>query len=109
MRVYKILTQEDWDSIGHDGEFHGADIDRKDGYIHLSNREQVAETLRLHFKGRTALLLVEFEESTLENLRYELSRNGELFPHLYHSLNMSHRTNLWTLANDDTGVPLLPW
>ena len=109
MKVYKVLTQEEWDKIGENGEFLGADIDRRDGYIHLSTQEQVGETLRLHFKGQTGLILLEFEADTLNKLQYEASRNGDLFPHLYHSLNINFRTKMWTLENDRHGVPLSPW
>lgn len=83
-RAYKILSRADWDDAVAKGQFDGAPIDLADGYIHLSTAEQAAETLRRHFAGRTDLVLVAFEAEALgPQLKWEPSRGGALFPHLY--------------------------
>ncbi len=83
-RVYKILPRQDWTEAQARGGYGGAPIDRADGFIHLSAADQVAETLRLHFAGQADLVIVGFEAEALgDALRWEASRGGALFPHLY--------------------------
>jgi uncharacterized protein (DUF952 family) len=86
--VYKIVGQEEWNEALAKGVFEGAAIDLSDGYIHLSTAAQVKETARRHFAGRDDLLLVAYKGAELgEALRYEPSRGGDLFPHLYARLD----------------------
>ena len=68
--------------------FHGAPVDRADGFIHFSTAEQVAETARRHFGEQDDLLLVAVRADALSDLRWEPSRGGALFPHLYGFLPM---------------------
>jgi len=83
-QVFKILTRVDWNVASEAGMFTGATVDLKDGFIHLSAEDQWRETLRLHFAGQTDLVLVEFEAEALgPALKWEPSRGGALFPHLY--------------------------
>ena len=83
-RVYKILTRAEWEQALDLGRFEGSAVDLRDGFIHLSDAAQRAETLRLHFAGQTDLLLVGFEAESLgAALKWEPSRGGVLFPHLY--------------------------
>jgi uncharacterized protein (DUF952 family) len=82
--VYKILPRSEWEAAAARGVFEGSGIDLKDGYIHFSTAEQAAETLRLHFAGRTGLVMVAVEAEALgADLKWEPSRGGQLFPHLY--------------------------
>ena len=82
--LYKIIDKQSWDQACHKGLFSGAAIDLRDGYIHLSTATQVRETARLHFAGVTDLLLVAIDESQVSaNLKWEASRGGQLFPHVY--------------------------
>ncbi len=84
MRVFKIVDATAWQAAQALGRFEGAAIDLKDGYIHLSGESQVEETARLHFAGREGLVLVAFEDGALgPALKWEASRGGQLFPHLY--------------------------
>ena len=92
--IYKIVPKEIWLQAKLNGEFQGASIDLKDGYIHFSTAEQAEETARKHFAGQTGLLLVAIDSEALELekpgcLRWEPSRGGDLFPHLYGVLSMS--------------------
>lgn len=88
--VYKIVPQELWQDARAEGTFRGASIDLTDGFIHLSTAAQVVETARLFFAGVEGLALVAVDVAALgEALRFEPSRNGDLFPHLYAHLPLS--------------------
>jgi len=83
-QVFKILTRADWEAASTAGVFTGAAVDLKDGFIHLSAEEQWRKTLRLHFADQRDLVLVEFDAEALgPALKWEPSRGGALFPHLY--------------------------
>ncbi|MFE2865447.1 DUF952 domain-containing protein [Embleya sp. NPDC059259] len=82
--VYKLVGTDEWAAAMRRGEFEGAGIDLVDGYVHLSTGAQVAETARRHFAGRDALTLVAVDPGALgPTLRWEPSRGGDLFPHVY--------------------------
>lgn len=88
--IYKIVPRALWAEAEAAGDFTGAPVDRKDGYIHFSTAAQVRETAAKHFAGQPDLLLVAIDSSTLgEALRWEPSRGGALFPHLYAKLPVS--------------------
>ncbi|TKT56185.1 DUF952 domain-containing protein [Rhizobium sp. LC145] len=88
--VYKIVPEMLWQEARQKGVFEGAEIDLRDGYIHFSTSSQARETARLHFSGATGLLLVAIEGDRLgEALKFEPSRGGDLFPHLYGNLPLS--------------------
>ncbi len=107
-QVYKILSQQDWATARQLGYTKTA-LDTGDGYVHLSTREQVEETLRLHYKDQTGVGLFEFTASSLPSaLKWEPSRGGQLFPHLYDELHLNLAARSWTLETDEAGVPQLP-
>ncbi|RWF49913.1 MAG: DUF952 domain-containing protein [Mesorhizobium sp.] len=82
--IYKITSQAPWREAEANGRFTGAPIDIADGFIHFSTAEQAAETAARHFSGQTDLLLVAIDGASLgDALKYEVSRGGALFPHLY--------------------------
>lgn len=82
--VYKILSREEWAQAERDGVFHGSEVDRRDGYIHLSAADQLERTISLWFAGRDDLVLVAIEaERLVDALKWEPSRGGALFPHYY--------------------------
>ncbi len=86
--VYKILPRAEWIAAQDRGVFAGSAIDLRDGYIHLSAADQARETARLHFAGMTALVLLKIRGEDLgARLRWEPSRGGQLFPHLYGELD----------------------
>ncbi|MBS0245126.1 MAG: DUF952 domain-containing protein [Proteobacteria bacterium] len=90
MFVYKVCPGALWHEAERKGVFEGAPIDRHDGYIHFSTAEQLGETLRRHFAGQADLLLIEIEAARLgEALKWEPSRGGALFPHLYGDLDLA--------------------
>jgi len=83
MLIYKILRADEWAHLKAEGATTGAPIDVADGYIHFSTAEQVAETAAKYFAGSTGLMLLAYEADGLEGLKWEPSRGGALFPHLY--------------------------
>jgi uncharacterized protein (DUF952 family) len=87
--AYKVLTSEQMGALEHDGVFAGAPIDLADGYIHLSTAEQVTETVDKHFAGQTGLYIAAVDLAVLGDVvKWEPSRGGALFPHLYRALAM---------------------
>lgn len=87
MLVYKIFRRAEWDALVAQGATLGAPIDLKDGYIHLSTAAQVTETAEKHFAGQSDLVLLALDPARLGGaLRWEASRGGALFPHLYRAL-----------------------
>ena len=90
MFIYKILRAEDFAALDRDGETAGAPVDLADGYIHFSTAAQVAETAARHFAGADDLVLAAVEAGALGTaLKWEPSRGGDLFPHLYRRLRRS--------------------
>jgi uncharacterized protein (DUF952 family) len=90
MVVYKIVATEEWAKAKAAGVFAGAAIDRADGFIHFSTAQQAPETAAKWFAGRGDLTLAAIDADALgADLRWEPSRGGALFPHLYGALPMS--------------------
>lgn len=88
--IYKICAATMWREAARAGVFRGATVDLRDGYIHFSTAAQVAETADKHFAGDNDLVLVAVDAEALgERLRWEPSRGGALFPHLYGTLPLS--------------------
>jgi uncharacterized protein (DUF952 family) len=98
--IYKILPRTDWDAALAAGRFDGSPVDLEDGYIHFSTAAQAQETAAKHFRGQPGLVVAAFEAEALgAALRWEPSRGGQLFPHLYGPLDPG-------LAKSVTGAPL---
>jgi uncharacterized protein (DUF952 family) len=96
--VYKLLPAAEWAAAQAAGVFTGSGIDLADGYIHLSAADQAQETARLHFAGRAGLVLLHIQAEVLgEALKWEASRGGALFPHLYGPLRVDQVSEV-TLA-----------
>jgi uncharacterized protein (DUF952 family) len=88
--VFKIADAEEWREAETRGVFAGSPVDQTDGFIHFSSAEQAAETAARHFAGREGLLLIAIEAEAIgEKLKWEPSRGGALFPHLYGPLALS--------------------
>ena len=103
--AYKLVDAAEWRDATAAGSYAGSAVDRADGYIHMSTAEQLAETARRHYAGRSGLLLVEVRLAELgPALRWEASRGGALFPHLYAPLPVSAAVGQRGLAVDAAGV-----
>jgi uncharacterized protein (DUF952 family) len=82
--IYKIGSASLWRAAEKAGVFHGSEDDRRDGFIHFSTADQVEETAAKHFAGQADLLLIAVDSAKLgDALKWEPSRGGALFPHLY--------------------------
>jgi len=107
--VYKIIDRAEWARADAAGVFHGVAIDLKDGYIHFSTAAQARETARLHFNGQTGLCLVAVETTSLgDSLKWEPSRGGQLFPHLYGALPLASVRRVNELPLGEDGLHIFP-
>lgn len=87
--IYKILTADQWAELQAKETTFGAPIDIADGYVHFSTAEQAQETADKHFKDQEGLFLAAFQSKDFgEDLKWEPSRGGDLFPHLYAQLRL---------------------
>ncbi|MGF1456458.1 MAG: DUF952 domain-containing protein [Alphaproteobacteria bacterium] len=88
--IFKIMTPAEWTAFERAGRFDGAPIDKTDGFIHFSSPDQVEETAAKHFQDAGDLVLVAVDAAPLgDALKWEPSRGGALFPHLYGALTLS--------------------
>jgi uncharacterized protein (DUF952 family) len=88
--AFKILTAPQWAELERDGQFVGAPVDLADGYIHMSTADQLEETLAKHFAGQRGLVIAEIALAGFgDALKWEVSRGGALFPHLYAPLPLA--------------------
>ena len=107
--IYKICSRVLWEDAEAKGVFKGAEIDLSDGYIHFSTADQVETTAALHFSGQADLLLIAVDSALLgASLKYEPSRGGDLFPHLYDDLSMNAVLWVCPLPLGDEGQHVLP-
>ncbi len=105
--IYKICPAPAWREAERRGTFAGSADDMRDGFIHFSTAAQIAGTLRRHFAGQADLFLVAVEAETLgDALKWEPSRGGDLFPHLYSALDAhaAHSVTLLTLRDDGSHI-----
>jgi uncharacterized protein (DUF952 family) len=108
VRIYKILPRRDWEAACNAGVYEGSELDRADGFIHFSSADQAQETASRHFRGQAGLVVLEVEADDLgAALRWEPSRGGALFPHLYGALPTSLVRGLAEAPLDPEGAPLI--
>ena len=89
MQIFKILLPQEWRKLQRDGQTSGAPIDVNDGYIHFSTAAQLRETAMKHFSGEKEIFVLAFDTDQMDGqLKWEVSRRGDLFPHLYGPLDI---------------------
>lgn len=107
--IYKILTAAMWENARKIGVFRGSEVDRRDGYIHFSTASQAVETAAKHFAGQRDLILLYVDTVPLgDNLKWEPSRGGALFPHLYGDLALATVTRAAPLPLGADGIHQFP-
>lgn len=107
--IYKICPAALWREAERAGQFDGSPVDLADGFIHFSGAGQVAETARRHFAGRRDLVLVAVDSEALgPALKWEVSRGGDLFPHLYGALDVTLAKSVAPLPLGDSGTHIFP-
>jgi uncharacterized protein (DUF952 family) len=103
--AYKLVDRGEWDAARSSGLYPGSAVDRADGFIHLSSADQLAETARRHYRNRADLLLAAVDLAALgAAVRWEPSRGGALFPHLYAPLPFQAVRDERRLAVDAEGL-----
>ena len=103
--AYKLVDCAEWEAARAGGAYEGSAVDLADGYIHLSTGAQLAETARRHFAGREGLVLATVDlAGAAEAVRWEPSRGGALFPHLYAPLSTALVIDERRLSVDAEGV-----
>jgi uncharacterized protein (DUF952 family) len=106
--AYKVLTADQMRALEADA-FQGAPIDLADGYIHLSTRDQLTETVDRHFAGQSDLWVAAVDLAALgDSVRWEESRGGALFPHIYGGMPLEVVIAYGELERDDDGTVKLP-
>jgi uncharacterized protein (DUF952 family) len=109
MMIYKILPETEWATAVGSGEFKGSGIDIADGYIHFSTAAQMVETAAKYFSAKPNLVLVAVDDAVLgEALKFEVSRGGALFPHLFRPLSVSEAIWAKPLPLDENSVHIFP-
>jgi uncharacterized protein (DUF952 family) len=107
--IYHMCLRQEWELAVQSGMYAGSSQDRADGFIHFSTAGQLPESARRHRTGQTGLVLLAVNPHMLgEALRWEPSRHGALFPHLYGTLPLSAVCSVYDMPLDADGVPLLP-
>jgi uncharacterized protein (DUF952 family) len=107
--IYKICPASAWREAERQGVYRGSADDARDGFIHFSTASQVAETAKKHFFGQTGLFLIAVDADKLgQALRWERSRNNELFPHLYGELDLGAVTGVLNLHARSDGSHDIP-
>jgi uncharacterized protein (DUF952 family) len=108
-RIYKICSASAWREAERQGVYRGSPVDGRDGFIHFSTASQVTETALKHFFGQTGLFLIEVDADALgEALRWEPSRNDELFPHLYGELDLGAVIGVFDMPARSDGSHAIP-
>lgn len=107
--IYKICPAPAWREAERQGVYRGSADDRHDGFIHFSSASQVAATAAKHFAGQTALFLIAIDAAALgDALKWEPSRGGELFPHLYGDLDLGAVRDVFDLHTRSDGTHDIP-
>ena len=107
--IYKICPASAWREAERQGVYRGSADDSRDGFIHFSAASQVAETAKKHFFGQTGLFLIQVDADALgDSLRWERSRNDELFPHLYGELDLGAVTGVLSMRARSDGYHDIP-
>lgn len=107
--IYKVASREIYEASLAAGSFVGQPIDLKDGYIHFSSAAQLGETIRLYFAGLADQVLFQVPAAPLgDALKWEASRGGDLFPHLFATLPMASVSNMAGLDVPPDGIVTLP-
>lgn len=109
MTIYKVMRAGEWQALLDEGRTDGAPVDRSDGFVHLSTAEQLPTTLAKHFAGEDGLVLAAFDDGAMgEALKWETSRGGALFPHLYRGFALDEVSWSVALDRDADGTHRIP-
>ena len=106
--IYKILNKEDLKKAKSNGAYSGSSKDIEDGYIHFSSQEQVEGTLKKYYSDEKNLILLKVETLNLDHLVWEQASDGNFFPHLYSSLDLTNVVDEYEIKLNNDGNHALP-
>ena len=107
--VYKVCSKDEWDHANLKKFYAGSEIDNEDGFIHLSTKEQLSETVTKHFWGKKNLIIISFSTKKIQDkLEWEVSRNSNLFPHYYGNLETNFAEKIYNLHLNSDGIHEFP-
>ena len=106
--IYKILNKEDLKKAKSNGAYSGSSKDIEDGYIHFSSQEQVESTLKKYYSDEKNLILLKVETLNLDHLVWEQASDGNFFPHLYSSLDLTNVVDEYEIKLNNEGNHALP-
>ena len=106
--IFKIIDKEEWQKAKQTGTYDGSDNDKKDVYIHLSEEDQVPETLKSHYPKKENLILLRVNAFKLEHLLWEQASSGDMYPHLYSPLDIKNVVDEFELTLNNNGIHELP-
>ena len=106
--IYKILNKEDLKKAKSNGAYSGSSKDIEDGYIHFSSQEQVEGTLKKYYSEEKNLILLKVETLNLDHLVWEQASDGNFFPHLYSSLDLTNVVDEYEIKLNNEGNHVLP-
>ena len=106
--IFKIIEKEEWQKAKQCESYGGSNKDIKDGYIHFSEEDQVPQTLKKHYQNQENLVLLKVNAFKLENLLWEQTSNGDMYPHLYSPLDINTVVAEFELSLNEDGTHELP-
>jgi uncharacterized protein (DUF952 family) len=107
--IYKVVTRSEWEQARARGRYDGSADDHRDGFIHLSTREQLAGTLERHFRGLHELVLLRVDpDRVATTLKWEPARSGSLFPHIYGPLSLEAVVSVTPIDTGTDGQHIIP-
>ena len=106
--VYKICNKSEWLMAKKNKKFIGTNKDKEDGFIHFSDKQQVQGTLKKFYLNQKDLILLKIEALKLDNLIWEQASDGNMFPHLYSSLDTNKVCSVYDLVLNEDGTHALP-
>ena len=106
--IYKVCTEFEWQEAKNKGQLIGAKKDKEDGFIHFSGEEQVKGTLEKYYSKQKNLVLLKVETLKLDHLIWEQASDGNMFPHLYSSLDLSNVVDEFEIILSDDSTHKLP-
>ena len=106
--IYKICTKSEWREIKNKGQLKGSKKDLEDGFIHFSGEEQIEGTLNKFYSNQNDLILLKVDTLKLDHLLWEQASDGNMFPHLYSSLDISNIVDEFEISLRDDGSHILP-
>ena len=106
--IFKIIDVDEWQKVKQSETYSGSSKDIEDGYIHFSGEDQVKGTLEKHYSKQKNLVLLKVETLKLDHLIWEQASDGNMFPHLYSSLDLSNVVDEFEITLNDNGIHELP-